>query len=206
MSSLPPIRFRATLAAALLLLAPWPADAADTNGRFAIKGAGLGDCADFLAQRELQSTDFYLYAGWIDGYLTAYNRFRSDTYDVAPWQTTELLAGLVAGYCKRHPTENFAGVVDKLLTKLHRERLAQGSALVDAVHKGHHALVYEQVLERVARALNARGIELATRPGVFDGAFAQALEQFQKQAGIPVTGLPDYLTLYRLFDQRAAVK
>ena len=46
---------------------------------------------------------YFQYGGWLNGYLSATNRYESRTFDVVSWQTTGVLAGWLARFCERNP-------------------------------------------------------------------------------------------------------
>jgi hypothetical protein len=188
---------------AVLLTLAAPATAADKNGRFAIKGAGLANCAQYVKQRDAKSTDFFVYAGWIDGYVTAMNRFREQTYDLAPWQTSEILAGMVGGYCAKNPDANFAHVVDQLSVNLAAKRLKVRSEMIQVVYKDQQVLIYEDVLKTMKNRLAAKGyLKPSQTDGGFNDTLAEAVIRFQRDNKLEASGLPNYLTLYRLFQEK----
>src|SRR3972149_7601313 len=73
-------------------LAPLPAPAADAEGRFAIEGVGIQTCKQFLEARAAGSETYERFSGWLEGYLTAANRYAAGAYDIPPWEATEGLA------------------------------------------------------------------------------------------------------------------
>jgi hypothetical protein len=183
--------------AMLALLAPGALQAMDAEGNFAIKGAGITSCAQYTQALEAESRELYLFAGWIDGYLSAVNQFQEETFDVAPWQTTELLARLLGEYCQRNPEAQFMLAVTQMLRSMFPARLQTSSEPVEMKSGDNTTFLYKAVLQRVQEALNERGYEV-----VADGAFGpqtqQALEAFQRENDVPVSGLPDQQTLMLL--------
>jgi hypothetical protein len=71
---------------ALSLATATAAGAADSEGRFMVKGAGTATCAQFLAAKEARNSEWVSVAGSLDGYLTHVNQRESTTFDVAPWR------------------------------------------------------------------------------------------------------------------------
>ena len=165
------------LVAVLVSVAPGIAGAADRNQR--------------------KTTDYLLYAGWVDGYLTAMNQAGDDTFDYTPWQTTEFLLANLKAYCEGHPDTRFFGAVNAILASLRPERLTEYSETVSMGHRGHTVLVYRSILEKVVSALRRQGYLKASARD--HGAITAALEAFQRDAGIPANGLPDARTLFTLF-------
>src|SRR5678815_1571286 len=86
------------------------AHADSPDGKFAIEGAGYATCAAFTEARNARSeaapnkpSDAYArFIGWIEGYLTAANRYTPDTFDLTPWQTAEVYGVIVGSYCEKH--------------------------------------------------------------------------------------------------------
>ncbi|MCB1870038.1 MAG: peptidoglycan-binding protein, partial [Gammaproteobacteria bacterium] len=58
-----------------LLLQISTAQAADANGEFVVKGAGLLPCNVYTAEREKRSNIYYLIGGWLEGFLSAHNKY-----------------------------------------------------------------------------------------------------------------------------------
>lgn len=173
--------------------------AADREGRFAFEGAGLGTCQQFISNRDKNSTDFFLYAGWIDGYVTGLNRFMPETYDLAPWQTTEVLVAMVASYCSQNPEANFAGAVERLGAHLKTERLVRREELIQVSYQDRTVLIYPSVLDRVKKALLSQGLLKGPLGKGFDEPTALALMEFQRRHKLEVNGLPTHVSLTRLF-------
>jgi hypothetical protein len=182
----------------LALLAPGLTWAMDAAGNFAIKGAGATSCAQYTQALDDKAREIYLFAGWIDGYLTGVNQLQRETFDVAPWQTTELLAQLLANYCRQRPEAQFMLAATHLLQSMYPVRLETSSELVKTENGTDVAFVYKAVLQQVQEALNERGYDVAA-DGAFGPQTQQALKAFQRENDIPaVTGLPDQQTLMLL--------
>ena len=60
-----------------LLFTASPANAADEQGRYAIHGAGLLKCRVFVEEKSKQSPAYMMIGGWMDGYISAVNNWRS---------------------------------------------------------------------------------------------------------------------------------
>lgn len=179
------------------------AQAADADGKFAIKGAGLQTCKGFLAAWDAGSTDIGLYGGWIDGYMTGLNQFLPQTYDLGPWQTTPTLLGMTRSVCDQSdPEKRFIDAFFDVVRLLQTQTLTQESQAIGVTHDGRSAILYADVITR----MKARLIELGKLEGAadqtFDEATAQALTAFQTERGFSVTGLPDQQTLFELLMKR----
>lgn len=113
----------------VLMIALWPqaGRAADEGGQFAIKGVGLLTCQDSVAARVAESELDIRFRAWIDGYLTAVNRYEPGTYDATPWGTPEIIATIVDNHCRDNPDERFVVAVQKLVATLQADKLTTSS-------------------------------------------------------------------------------
>lgn len=193
-------RFSQILAIWLCLGAlPLVAYAADDNGNFAIKGGGLQSCQALIKAFEGQTDDLKLYAGWIDGYLTGLNQFTDQTYDFAAWQTSDTLLGMTYSVCQEMPDETrMMDAFIEIVRLIQPGRIVTEDGMIALLHEGQGTAVYEKVLD----SLKSRLQDLGYEPGInigFEKETAQAIALYQKDAGLPQSGLPDQQTLYNLF-------
>lgn len=192
--------YRRTLAALSLVLAlgaALPAQAADGDGRFVVKGVGVAPCATFVEKLGQPTYEKYLFAGWINGYLTAQNQLRGETYDLAPWQSLDTLAEYLRRYCADNPQVTVFDAVSAMADELMALRVAKASDQLRVDHGGESVMINRTVLDRVEERLVALGLLDAVK-GTFDAETAKAIAAFQKQRGFPETGLPDQVTLHAL--------
>ena len=194
-------RFAPLIAAGSLAFAPVsPALAADSNGEFAAKGAGRLTCEQYLGIREQKSRDYYVTAGWIEGYISGINALQPKTYDATPWQTTELVLGLLARACESETDARILDLINRYLREVITLRLREKSELVTVSTGDAAVLIYREVLSMVQQRLEAINFDPGTTDGAPDNpATVAALSAFQKERGLPETGLPDQLTLLNLF-------
>lgn len=173
--------------------------AVDAKNSFAIKGAGALTCKKFLHYYELKSKEYVLFAGWVDGYLTAINMKTKNLFDIAPWQSTDLLFSALLKYCKKHPDLKFFIAVSMMAKTLEKGQLTQHSSMVEAKANGKSILLYKAIMLRIQQRL----IDLQEYNGEAEGIFNErtrlALTSFQKKKQIAETGLPDQKTLLILF-------
>jgi len=173
--------------------------AADKEGRAAIKGAGVGTCKQYLEAREKQTREYYLFGGWLDGYLSGQNQYLEDTFDIAPWQSTDILASFLAAYCDKNPDTRFYQAAFSMVQALREDRLRTTSRLIPVEYGGHKTLIYVEALRRVQRALQDQGMYKGALDGDYGPGTRAALQAYQTKEKIPVTGIPDQETLFHLF-------
>lgn len=189
--------------------------AATGTGEFAIEGAGFATCSAFTAARKARSemkqpekadptalvgVDSYArFIGWVEGYLTATNRYMPDTFDVAPWQTAELYGVIIGEHCDKNPEERLYSVVMKMVTTLHDDRLKAPSEQVGLSIKGRGFTLYTEVIRRAQDALKKQGLFRGEVNGVWDQGTQKSVASYQAVVGLQDTGLPDPLTLWLLF-------
>jgi peptidoglycan hydrolase-like protein with peptidoglycan-binding domain len=126
------------------------------------------------------------------------NQTQPATFDVAPWQGTELLLSAVAVECRRDPKGTFHTAAYRVTTGLQEGRVREKSPLVTARVGDQSVVLYAEVVNRLQRRLAGRRL-LATPPsGQFDAATIAAVKAFQREQQLAVTGLPDQITLGRL--------
>ncbi|MGH6720116.1 MAG: peptidoglycan-binding domain-containing protein [Alphaproteobacteria bacterium] len=192
---------RIVIAAMAMLAAAYsaePARAAEADGSFAVDGIGIWTCQRYLDERAAKSNYYFMFGGWLDGYLTAINSYSPDTYDLTPWETTDLLLALIERNCKKHLEDPFVAMVRGLAKKLRETRLPQTSPVIDAVVGSITIKLYQVTMAQVQQALFDGGFYSGSADGQFGPNTQKAIEAFQTVKSIPVTGLPDQITLLAL--------
>lgn len=169
--------------------------AADEEKRlFAVKGLGALDCAAYLQAVEEGSAKLAPYAGYISGYVSAYNEQAPQTYDLLPWQTIDTVMIVVARRCQQIPSLRFGVALSQVATYFRRQRLRELPERV-SFGTGEDAVeLYSPIADQLTEALLQRGY-LDKR----DGDVTSALRAAQTDLGLDVTGIPDQFTLLRLF-------
>jgi hypothetical protein len=178
-----------------------PVWAADAKGDFAIDGAGSKTCANFIEARTKKSTDYFLFAGWIEGYVTGTNQYTKDTYDFTPWQSIDLLLVALGKYCEKNSAQPFIVAVTGMLSTLKADRLQSKSELVMMQFDGRGTFAYRAVLEDVQRMLAARKEFNGKVDGNYSPELRDALMFYQSRSGLVKSGLPDQPTLLKLYNE-----
>ena len=177
--------------------------AADAQGGFSIRGAGLLSCDVYLKERAEQSKEYLMIGGWLDGYITGVNQYARETYDATSFESTELLTLIIENHCRKQPKDRLYTVVNSLLIKLQQDRLRSGSNLVQVKVGGRETILYKEVVRRMQQALNALGKYQGQADGQFNPPTQKALSEFQRDQKLEGTGFPDQTTLWRLLRQDA---
>lgn len=168
----------------------------DSNNSYAIKGAGIAKCSKFIEFQQKKSDIYLVFGGWIEGYLTAINQQQANTFDLAPWQSTQLLLVATESICKQKPEMQFQEAVQILTAQLAQQRIAQGGKFVTI----DQYVFQEEVVKRMKEALKARGLYNGnTNNAQYNDKVKSAVKQFQKSIKQPETGLPEQGTLFELF-------
>lgn len=195
-------RFAAVIAVAVLLAnltGAQVAVAASPEGTYAAKGAGPQNCELFVAEREKQSQAYFRFLGWVEGYVSLFNKLTPDTTDVLSWQTTELIDLLLNNFCKANPQTRFNVAVDTLVGALYPTRLRAASEVIDIEGSDPPLQLYKDVVRRVQQTLTERGFYKGAIDGAYGPGTATAMKAFQASIKIKETGLPDQISLLRLF-------
>ena len=192
-------RWRTRLAlACLCAVLPVAADAADAKGQFATKGVGALSCRQFADDRSRDGALKPRFRSWLDGYLTAVNRYEANTYDAAPWASGEVFATIIERHCQQNPEERYAQAVQRLVLSVKEDRLTRRSPLRTVTASGQSTVIYDEVLRLVQVQLADRGLYAGRPDGVFGPRTQDAIATFQISEGLDGTGLPDPLTVWKL--------
>ncbi len=190
----------ATLVFAAAALPAGKVVAAGAEGTFAVEGVGQLPCSVYVEERENEGRRYFAFAGWMNGYLTAYNQFNEATYDITPYQSLGLLAAFMSSFCADNPDMPFYEALVRLTDELAPVRLTGTSEVLTLEHGGETVQIYRRVLERAQGALKERGLYDGGIDGAYGPGTRGALLAFQQAQDIRQTGLPDQITLLRLFN------
>lgn len=189
-------RFAIAILAASIL--PTAAFAADSQGRFAVEGVGRATCTDYTKASAEKGPVYYSIGGWIEGYLTATNALTPDTYDITPWQQTDLFAALLETHCQANPEVNIILVIRGMVDSLMDGRLREPSPLKLVDLGDRQVYHYDAVLRLIQQALKDGGFYQGGIDGDYGPGTRTAMVAFQQSAGLEATGLLDQVTLFQL--------
>ena len=189
--------FRPLLCAALtsaFLLMPIALSAADENGQFAVDGVGGRSCSDYNAMRATEDGQ-RAFAGWTEGFVSAYNALSQDTFDVTPWQPVQLLLLKMGSFCKANPQVPYVNGLSALIRTLEPARTQIEDTFITIRNGDKGVNLYRRTLEKLRGDLGAAGFDA----GDTDAALVQALSDYQDSKGLTQTGLPDAPTMNALY-------
>jgi hypothetical protein len=181
-----------------LLLQTTAAVAANSDNEFAVKGAGLLPCGIYTKAREDRSNLYYMIGGWIEGYLSAHNRYADDTYDIMSFESLKLLLNVVDNHCQANPTHRLHAVMNAVIAELQPDRLREASARVKISEDGREVALHRETIARMQSRLSELGLYKAKADGRFTEETKSALIAFQSDIDFEKTGFPDQATLWRL--------
>lgn len=174
------------------------AGAADDSGQFALKGAGLLPCEVYAAERDKRSTTYYLIGGWVEGYVSGYNRFAADTYDITSYESLELLLNIMQQHCQKRPKDRLYPLVNSILADLHAKRIKSQVDSVEIKLGKRKTYLYRETIRRMQGELADRKLYQGSIDGRFSAETSKALAAFQTDIKFTATGFPDQATLWRL--------
>jgi hypothetical protein len=190
----------------MLMMMSAAAHADDSRGMFSVKSVGTVSCRRYLDARREKGEEYLLFAGYLGGYMTAYNQLSPETFDILPWQTVDTLLGLLTNYCSKQPDRNFAVAVNELIKLLTPNRLEAASELVEARTQQGSVKIYRETMRRVQVKLADLGHYSGNADGLFGSKTRGGLEKFQEAKGLKKTGLPDQPTLLNLLLVERAIE
>lgn len=193
---------RASAIAALIAAAiiSGTAEARTSQGIFAVEESGRMPCPAFVAARAAKNASYERAIGFVEGYLTAANRYESNTFDLAPWQNATAFGMILDAHCKRQSSDTLGIALQRLVGALQPLRLAEPSKLIEVGDNRGKVILYEMILKRAQAALQRKGVYSGTSTGVFDAPTRAGFAAFQKSVSLDPTGLPDPATLWLLLN------
>lgn len=95
------------------------AQAADTNGKYNIVGAGARKCQEYAGATDQQK--IYVET-WMAGYITAMNRTTSDTWHISGETAIDKVNAMLAQFCASNPDIHIGIAIHRVLERLHPDR------------------------------------------------------------------------------------
>lgn len=119
----------ATFVASCLI--PLATHASDSDGHWLMYGIGSKSCGTFLqAEDNFKSSadeaalaDRYAFMSWAEGYLSYYNHYANDLYDIAGATDPSGIERWLYNYCQQNPLAAFPNAIDALVIELYPNRI-----------------------------------------------------------------------------------
>jgi hypothetical protein len=120
---------RSVSAILVLLACALPAWALDGAGNYFVRGVGNELCAAYsIARDRLRDEPF---AAWLAGYLSGFDRWTADVYDIEGATGFEGSLHWLDYYCRQHPQLPFSTAAESLVADLYANR-ARGTRTAGA--------------------------------------------------------------------------
>ncbi|RJY09808.1 peptidoglycan-binding domain-containing protein [Aurantiacibacter aquimixticola] len=189
----------------MALAAPFAMGAAEPQeegaGQFAVEGSGRLTCEAFnQARSDRGSAEYQRLIGFVEGYMSAANRYEPDTFDLSPWHNAAAFDLILHNHCSENPDDPVVSVAQRMVGALRPIRIAAYSPLVEVGSGENRAFVYRTILERAQAALRQHGLYDGPTDGSFSPEMRNALLAFQQRSELVETGVPDPATLWTLLN------
>ena len=188
------LRAQLVTAGLCLALLTTSVTAKDAQGLFTVKGVGAVGCTAYLEAVLAGGESLTPYAGYISGYISAYNEQANGTYEILPWQTMDTVMIVVAQRCQQESALGFGVAMTQIAGLFREQRLRK---LPDRVRFGTGTTaveMYAPVAQQLKVILQERGYLKHA-----NGNTSAAVRAAQKDFGLEATGVPDQAILLRLF-------
>ncbi len=172
--------------------------AIDKNGKFAVKGVGNASCETFREAIENNESQKYLFAGWLNGYITGQNQHWPETFDVSSWETVETLSNYIYPYCGKNQKLSYFQASTQMLNELFENRISEFVGAEEVYVNGAAVNVYKQVVIDVQEALTELGLFKGPVDGSLSEELYQALMTFNRKNSISSESYFDQRTLHKL--------
>jgi len=110
----------ALLAVALSLGIAAPAAAIDGDGKFMMKGVGGKTCQELLRN---DGVNYAMLDVFLDGFVSALNADRDDTYDIVPAAEWEKAMEWIVAYCGNNREHRLAIAAYRMIEHYHPRRV-----------------------------------------------------------------------------------
>lgn len=133
--------------------------AKDSEGAFAIKGTGALSCSDFIKAASEDAPILQQYAGYVSGYISAYNELTDNTFDILPWQQLDTVMLLMLQGCRQTPKSTVAGAVSRIAQYFSANAVPKNTEKVEIKGDGQPVYLYPIVIKQIQTALVEQGYE-----------------------------------------------
>ncbi|MCZ6803678.1 MAG: hypothetical protein O7D86_07060 [Proteobacteria bacterium] len=105
----------------ILMLIPTTILAVDNSGNFAIWGVGKKSCYGY--GQSTAGDDFEKYKHYMKGFLTAYNVFTENTYNISGKMNENQIVEWINDYCEENPMSSFENALTSFTFDHYEKRM-----------------------------------------------------------------------------------
>ncbi|MEI6798495.1 MAG: peptidoglycan-binding domain-containing protein [Pseudomonadota bacterium] len=173
--------------------------AADADGQFSVQGIGTLRCSQILEKVDSNAPDLSAVVAWSDGALTAANRQEDGVFSVMPFsEPIGIFTMFAVNLCRQQPDMIYESAVVQVIELLKPVYVHDASTPVKVTVGSDSVMVYPQLILQAQDRLTALGMLQGKGDGVFGDQTMEALKLFQASVSLPITGIPDAVTLLTL--------
>jgi hypothetical protein len=195
--------------------------AGDESQRYVVIGRGRETCTVMTTASDER---YPLVLAWLAGYLTSFNRWQPETYNITGFRPHGDWADWIQKYCRMNPHQHSAGAAEAYVHAFYPSRLTQTPreivppasqtapptrkqapntwnvtappAVVPAASvSANQATPRRELIRTVQERLEAASFSVGAIDGVLGPQTREALRWFQNTNGLRPTGEPDEATL-----------
>lgn len=176
------------------------AQAADSDGNYALRGAGNFSCERYRASVEADDpTELNQFLSWVQGHITATNRMSDDTFDLYPILSPTRIGAMLYNVCGNYPESRLEEAAVSLGEYMAPGRVREASEIAQVSSGEGTMALRRDTLAKVQESLIEAGHYEGDPGALFDERMQAALRRYQQANNLPTTGLPDADTLMALF-------
>jgi hypothetical protein len=131
--------------------------AKDVDGAFSIKGVGALSCDDFIKAAKGDAPILQQYAGYVSGYISAYNELETNTFDLLPWQQLDTVMLLLLQGCKQTPNSTVGGAVSRIKQYFSENSVQKNVKKIEIKGQDQSMFFYPIVVKQIKNALIEQG-------------------------------------------------
>ncbi|GLR71203.1 hypothetical protein [Agaribacter marinus] len=183
----------------LIVLMSCQAIGADKNGQFAIKGVGNVGCKSYVSIIQSNNQQKYLFAGWLNGFITSHNQHLIDTFDLTSWENVETLGNYMYQHCILNTEKSFFQAATDMVTKLGTEKIDLYKSAVTFSANSKTYVVYDQVVMRMKQKLSDLNIFSGDINAEITTNFKDAVKTYAHNTDIEIESIFDQQLLFKMF-------
>jgi hypothetical protein len=178
---------------------------ADKNNQFAVKGVGNVKCSSYVTMIQKNDQQKFLFAGWLNGFITSHNQHLENTFDMLSWENVETLGNYMYQHCLVNQGKSFFQASTDMLSQLARYKIDVYEGAITFEANGQTHIVYEQVVLRMKERLVELDLYKGEVDTVIDDTFKSAVKKYGAQKQIELQSIFDQRLLFSLLMEKPEV-